>query len=136
MVFRRLIQSFIFFPCWAVVSCTLPRDNKLDKNSPYYIACTTNPVNGLTVLSITRNSVFLSWSSVANAKGYFVVYRINGGSSWYTMTVYTNGAEIKSLLANTNYEAKIQTYCDGGYLYVNSLNSSNSSNVTFKTLQY
>jgi len=136
MFYTKRVVLLVVFSSIGFVSCSLPRDNSLDKNSPYYVACSTTPPSGASVVGVTRNSVSLSWAAVSNAKGYFVIYRIVGVTSWYTMTVYTNAAEISSLLANTNYELKIQTYCEGGYLYVNNFNSSNSTTINFRTSQY
>jgi hypothetical protein len=65
---------------------------------------------GITIQSGT-NQISLTWSSVPNATGYRVFWRVRGSNGWLSVLIFTNNLTLSSLVANTNYEIQLQTVC-------------------------
>lgn len=57
------------------------------------------------------NQISLTWSSITNATGYRVFWRVRGTSGWLSVMIFTNNLTISSLVSNTNYEIQLQTVC-------------------------
>ncbi len=68
----------------------------------------------LSVQNISENSAQIVWSSDAQATGYQLQYRIQGGS--FTSIVTTSAQRVLTgLAAATTYEYRVRTQCPSGY---------------------
>jgi hypothetical protein len=81
----------------------------------------------LTSSSITTTSATVSWGAVSGASSYNVQYRVNGTTTWTTVTSTTNSRSLTGLTANTTYQYQVQAVCSG-------TSGSYSSIATFTTL--
>ncbi len=81
----------------------------------------------LRVSNITTSSVLLSWTAVANAKGYAIRYRKQGTSAWTDLSSNGNQLSVSGLAANTSYQWQILSSCNGEI-------SSWANGPNFKTL--
>ncbi|MFM9009224.1 MAG: fibronectin type III domain-containing protein [Bacteroidota bacterium] len=68
---------------------------------------------GLAATSITTSGATLSWTAVAGATGYNVVYRVSGSTTSVTLSVLTNSATLTGLAAATSYSYTVQAICNG-----------------------
>ncbi|OWY16788.1 hypothetical protein B6N25_17165, partial [Sphingobacteriales bacterium TSM_CSS] len=66
---------------------------------------------GLVSSNITQNSATVSWSAVSGAVGYVLQYKTAAATTWTTLNVTTNGANLTGLLAGTTYQYKVRTVC-------------------------
>lgn len=92
------------------------RKNGWNANYTSTIPC--NPPSLLTPTSITYNSATVNWSAPSSGgtvNNYTLQYRIQGGSTWTTITTPTSATtyNISSLNPSTNYEYQIRTNCTG-----------------------
>ena len=69
--------------------------------------------SGLASSSITTTSATVSWAAVSGASSYNVQYRVNGTTTWTTVTSTTNSRSLTGLSANTTYQYQIQAVCSG-----------------------
>lgn len=86
-----------------------------------------NP-SGLSAGSITSSGATLSWAAVSGATSYNIQYRVNGGSTWTTVTSTTNSRTLTGLSASTTYNWQVQAVCSGANSsYVAGTNFTTSS---------
>jgi len=69
--------------------------------------------SGLSASAITTTDATLNWNGVSGSTSYSVQYRVNGTSTWTTVTSTTNSKTISSLIANTTYNYQVQANCNG-----------------------
>jgi hypothetical protein len=63
----------------------------------------------------TSNSVLISWTAVSGAVSYTLQRRLNGTTTWTTLSgIPTNSYNITGLAASTSYQYRIRTACGGG----------------------
>ncbi len=74
----------------------------------------------------TQTSATLSWNSVPSASNYTYRYRVNGTSTWTTLSSSNNSVVLNGLACGTTYEWEVRTNCSSG-------SSSYSSTRTFPT---
>jgi hypothetical protein len=65
----------------------------------------------LSATSITTTSATLNWSAVSGAQSYNVQYRVNGTTTWTTVTSTTTSRSITGLAASTAYQYQVQAVC-------------------------
>jgi len=67
----------------------------------------------ISVTGIANNSVILNWTNANNNKGYMVRWRIKGTQNWiyYNANENVNTYNVEDLIANTEYEWHIRTFC-------------------------
>ena len=101
--------------------------------SSFILAATTEaaPITptGITVTTVSHNSIMISWASVSNALGYNV-YRSSTSTGTYTKigtSITTTSYTDSGILAGTTYYYKVDAYNNGG-------SSSQSSAVLATTL--
>lgn len=69
------------------------------------------PITG-TAGSITNSGATLSWGSTGVAS-YSIQYRIDGSTTWTTVTSTTNSRSLTSLISCRNYEWRVASVCAG-----------------------
>lgn len=87
---------------------------------------------GLSATNITATSATLSWSAVPGAFGYQVRGRPLGGAGYQLFNVNANSTSLNTgnqLMANTNYEWSVRTYCNSQ----KTITSPWATNVVFGT---
>jgi len=89
-------------------------------------ATTCGTPASLTSSSVTTTSATVSWGAVSGASSYNVQYRVNGTTTWTTVTSTTNSRSLTGLTANTTYQYQVQAVCSG-------VSGSYSSIATFTT---
>ena len=67
-------------------------------------------VKNVSVSDITKNSAYVSWSKVTDAKGYNVYLAKGNGSFKYEGTTTSRNYKIRSLNSNTDYRVKVEAY--------------------------
>ncbi len=88
---------------------------------------TCNVPTGLAAGSVTTTTATLSWAAATGATSYDLQYRVNGTSTWTSVTGLTaTSRNLTGLTANTTYEFQVRTNCAGG-------SSAFSSSATFTT---
>lgn len=93
--------------CSAVVSCDAP--------------------TGLSASSITSSGATLSWSAVSGALNYNLQYRVNGTSTWTTVSSISGTSyNLSGLSGSTTYQWQVRTNCS-------STNSSYTAGANFTT---
>lgn len=65
----------------------------------------------LNATSITTTAATLNWSTVSGAQSYNVQYRVNGTTTWTTVTSTTTSRSISGLAASTAYQYQVQAVC-------------------------
>ena len=88
--------------------------------------CNTPSASTFYVTNISSTIATVNWTAVSGVIGYNVQYRISGGTSWSSVYVTTNLANLSGLNASTVYEFQVQSVCSGG-------TSSFSSSGIFQT---
>lgn len=76
---------------------------------PVPVACGTPGT--LSASSITTTSATLNWAAVTGALSYNVQYRVNGTTTWTTVTSTTTSRSITGLTASTAYQYQVQALC-------------------------
>lgn len=71
-----------------------------------------NP-SSLAASGITASGAALNWNAVSGASGYNVQYRVNGSSTWTTITSATNSRSLSGLTSSTTYNWQVQAVCSG-----------------------
>ncbi|PSJ71402.1 hypothetical protein C7N43_39510, partial [Sphingobacteriales bacterium UPWRP_1] len=89
---------------------------------------------GLASSNITYNSATVSWTAVSGAVGYTVQYKPLAATTWTTINVLTNTANLVGLLSNTTYEYKVRTVCVAASLTNAGVYSDYSPALQFTTL--
>lgn len=71
---------------------------------------------GLSTTNVTANSATFNWTAVPGALKYRVNWHVVGSSVWQTALVFVPATSFTAtgLSANTAYEWKVKTLCDGG----------------------
>jgi hypothetical protein len=91
-------------------------------------AATCAVPSGLGSGSITSSGATVSWTAVSGAVSYDLQYRVNGTSTWTSITGITaTSRALSGLTASTTYEFQVRTNCSGS-------SSAFSSSATFTTL--
>jgi len=97
--------------------CDVQQTAASDYSPSFYFttgsACLTPAV--ITAVNIAGTSATLSWSPVANATGFKVRYRKNGGANPWTETqlpATQTSLDISGLLNATTYKYQVRTLCD------------------------
>ncbi|PSJ72060.1 hypothetical protein C7N43_36200, partial [Sphingobacteriales bacterium UPWRP_1] len=99
------------------------------------LAPSTCPIpTGLASSNITYNSATVSWAAVSGAVGYTVQYKTLAATTWITISVLSNTANLTGLLANTTYQYKVRTVCVAGSLTNAGVYSDYSPASQFTTL--
>jgi hypothetical protein len=82
---------------------------------------------GLASSAITTTGATVSWTAVSGAVSYDLQYRVNGGTTWTSVTALTTTSRaLTGLTANTTYEFQVRTNCSGS-------SSAFSASATFAT---
>jgi hypothetical protein len=64
--------------------------------------------------SLTTTSATVSWAAVTGASSYDLQYRVNGTTTWTSVTALTTTSRsLTGLAANTTYEFQVRTNCSG-----------------------
>lgn len=85
------------------------------------IAVTCVAPAGLTANNITPNSVRLTWAVANGATSYSVQYRVQNAANWTTLSTNNTSQALSGLQANTTYQWRIGTVCNGQTTYANAL---------------
>ncbi len=83
---------------------------------------------GITASGITTTGATISWTAVAGAASYKLLYKTNVATTFTTVTSTTNTIGLTGLTAATAYTYQVQTVCSSSLL------SSLSTAATFTTL--
>ncbi|MEZ4685120.1 MAG: fibronectin type III domain-containing protein [Bacteroidia bacterium] len=71
-----------------------------------------NAPSGLSVSGITTSAATLSWGAVSGAVSYDVQYRVNGTSTWTTVSgVSGTSTSLSGLAGSTTYNWQVRTNC-------------------------
>ncbi len=81
-----------------------------DNGSNFEVQACPKPT-GVGSGSVTASSANISWNTMSCAAKYKVQYRIVGNPTWTKVNATTTSKTINSLLASTQYEYKVQTFC-------------------------
>ncbi|SEE01491.1 Por secretion system C-terminal sorting domain-containing protein [Tenacibaculum sp. MAR_2010_89] len=73
-----------------------------------------DPVTGLNISNVSKNSVVLSWNSVPSINSYTVGYRKETSNSYTITSANGSSISINGLLPNTTYLARIKYSCNDG----------------------
>ncbi len=88
---------------------------------------TCNAPTGLSASSITSSGATLSWSAVSGALNYNLQYRVNGTSTWTTVSSISGTSyNLSGLSGSTTYQWQVRTNCS-------STNSSYTAGANFTT---
>lgn len=90
-------------------------------------ASTCDLATSLSASSITSSTATLSWSTVAGASAYNLRYRVQGTSTWTTVSAASTSQAVSGLVEATTYEFQVQTDCGSGST------SAYSASSTFNT---
>ena len=83
--------------------------------------------SGLGSSAITTTGATVSWATVSGAVSYDLQYRVNGGTTWTSVTALTTTTRaLTGLTASTTYEFQVRTNCSGS-------SSAFSASATFAT---
>ncbi len=86
--------------------------------------------SNLSAVNLTPTSVSLSWSAIQGAFSYTVQYRVNGTTTWTTVTGITGTSTVLSALAeSTVYQWRVKASCST-YSSVATFNTGGSGNNT------
>lgn len=78
-----------------------------------FFTSTCTVPSGLAVSNITANSALATWSPVGVAISYMIRYR-KIGQGWTVTSSSTTFKTLTGLLAATNYEVQVASFCSGG----------------------
>lgn len=114
---KRFLIPFLLL--LAVVSTGRAGSFSPEKSGLESVVCAT-PLD-LAAVNITEHSALLKWHEVSGALGYTLRLRVSGTSVWQEFQVLPNDPNsppptqflAQNLLANTNYQWQVQSYCGG-----------------------
>lgn len=98
---------------------TLTINKNIQNNNPAQEETKPTQVKNLTLNSIDKNTVNISWDKVNGAKGY-EIWLAQGNENYKKIgTVYNNYTPIKGLQYNTSYKVKVRAFAQGnnGIMY-------------------
>ena len=78
------------------------------------ISCGLPNITMFGTINITSASATVYWTAITGGLSYNVQYRINGTTTWSTVSVTSATANLSGLTASTQYEFQVQTVCSGG----------------------